>query len=84
MMNNKDNVRQLETGELELRKAFEEATIQNVKMIVDFSQETRKLTRELGEKVDHLSNLILTKDKELETMNIQLAALQQRLYSQGT
>lgn len=79
-----DKIYQMETGELELRKAFEDATTQNVKMIVEFSQDTRKLTQELKQEVKQLKNLIVSKDTELDMIRKQMANIQQTLYSQGT
>ena len=45
----KPKVTPMEPGEFEFRKAFEETTIRNMRTIVEFSQDTRKLVRELQE-----------------------------------
>ncbi len=74
----------MQAGEFEVRKAFEETTVKNMKTVVAFSQETRNLTQELMVKIDHLSNMILTKDTEIKEIRGQLAGIQQKLYSQGS
>lgn len=68
----------------ELRKAFEETTNRNVKMILDFSKETRRLVRELSEKVDDIQKKDQGKGLEIDGLRKQLTAIQVRLYTGGT
>ena len=73
----------METGEKEIRQAFEEVTTRNVKGAIEYSTETRKLVRLLEEKVSHLENTIISKDVELNAMKQQIAWLQQQIYKGG-
>jgi len=74
----------MESGEIELKKAFEEVTTKNVRMAIDYSKETRNLTRELQKKVLHLEEILREYDKKLIMMQNQISNIQQKLYSGGT
>jgi len=74
----------MESGELELRKAFEETSTRNIQTILEYSKETRKLVRELNEKVDHLENTIRTYDNRISTLQSQISFLQTKIFSGGT
>jgi len=74
----------MEAGELELRKAFEEVTTRNVQAAINYSNETRKIVRVLEEKVKHFEELAQAKDKEIAAIRLQMATIQQKLYSGGS
>ena len=80
----KPKVTPMEPGEFEFRKAFEETTIRNMKTIVEFSQDTRKLVRELQEEVKHLINALQSRETQLQQMQIQIAQLLQDKFNKGT
>ena len=54
-------------GDKELMKAFEETITRNVLAAVDHGNETRRLVRELGLKVEHLEAQLVEKDKKLSS-----------------
>ena len=74
----------MEAGELEMRKAFEEVTTRNVQAAINYSNETRKIVRQLEEKMIHFENLAQAKDKEIGVLRQQISVLQQKLYMGGT
>ena len=74
----------MEAGELEMRKAFEEVTTRNVQAAINYSNETRKIVRQLEEKILHLEALAQAKDQEIAAMRQQIAIIQGKLYSGGT
>ena len=74
----------MESGELELRKAFEQVTTNNLKMIQDYTTETRKIMRKTEEEVQELKNMIAMRDKQLTEMRTQLSVLQAKIYQGGS
>ena len=74
----------MEAGELEMRKAFEEVTTRNVQAAINYSNETRKIVRQLEEKMIHFENLAQAKDKEIVGLRQQISVLQQKLYQGGS
>ena len=74
----------MEAGEMEMRMAFEEVTTRNVQAAINYSNETRKIVRQLEEKILHLEALAQAKDQEIAAMRQQIAIIQGKLYSGGT
>jgi len=74
----------MEAGEIELRQAFEEVTTNNVKATVAFTNETRKLVKELEDKVILLEGRLREQDSTIENLRLQLSSVQQKLYSGGS
>ena len=74
----------MEAGEMEMRMAFEEVTTRNVQAAINYSNETRKIVRQLEEKMIHFENLAQAKDKEIGVLRQQISVLQQKLYMGGT
>ena len=74
----------MEPGELELRKIFEEVTTKNVQTTINFTQDTRKMVRELQEMVGKLERRIANQDETLQQLRVQLASIQTKVYSGGT
>jgi len=72
------------TGDKELRKAFEEVTTRNVNTTISHSNETRKLVRELEQKVISLQNTIMSRDNDIVLLKKQLATIQTIVFSGGT
>ncbi len=75
---------EMEAGELELRKVFEETTTRNVNTMLDHGNETRKIVRELQEKVNQQDATIREQNKSIESLKLQLSNVQIKLYSGGT
>lgn len=76
----KDKLTTMEPGEFEMRKVFEEITTKNVKIIEDYSRQTRVLLRGMEEEVKNLKNMLLTREIELNQLRQQLSGLQAKLY----
>ena len=74
----------MEAGELEMRKVFEETTVRNVNAILDHGNETRRMMRELQEKVERQDATIREQHKTIEAFKLQLANLQMEVYKGGT
>jgi uncharacterized coiled-coil protein SlyX len=75
---------EMESGELELRQIFEETTTRNVKAMLAHGNETRRLNSELYLKVETLEKIIAEQNKSIESLKLQLANVQTKLYSGGT
>lgn len=78
------NETKMESGELQLRKAFEETTTRNVKTISEYTKETRKLVRDLEQSVQELKNMIVERDKQIGELRQQVSVLQGKIYAGGT
>jgi len=74
----------MESGEKELRKAFEETTIRNVQACVDHGNNTREIVNKFGEAIKRLENMVLAQAELLEEQKRQLSLVQQKLYAGGT
>ena len=74
----------MESGELELRKVFEDVTTNNVKATVAHSNETRQMVRVLEEKVTLLEGVLRQSDEKIEDLRKLVVNLQMKLYSGGT
>ena len=74
----------MEPGELELRKAFEEVTTKNVKAILEYSKTTRAGMRELEEKIVKLEKQVIAQNEIIESIKVQLANVQTKVYREGT
>lgn len=74
----------MESGEKELRKAFEEVTIHNVKSSIEYSNNTRVLVRLLEKKVDLLEGNIRQYQEQMELLKTQLNNIQTKIYKGGT
>ena len=81
---NSGHQRKIEAGERQAVKSSEEATRRNVQMILDFTNETRKMMLELRELFDVLQNHVMVMKAENEEYRKQLANLQQQFYARGT
>jgi methyl-accepting chemotaxis protein len=74
----------MESGELEGRKIFEETTTNNVKTGIDFANDTRRLFRELEDKVTHLTNIVRQQEQTIEDLGKSLTVIRTKLFSGGT
>lgn len=74
----------MESGELETRKIFEETTTKNVQTGISFTQDTRKLFRELEEKVLLLESIVRQQQETINEFRMSLSVVQMRLFSGGT
>lgn len=75
---------EMEAGEKEMRKAFEEVTTRNVTAAIEFSNETRKMVQGLTKKVAHLEQAVIDKDKVINVLREQVVHLQQKMYLGGS
>lgn len=71
-------------GDKEIVLASEEVQRKNLKVAIQHGNETRKMVRELGAIVDALQNQIITQNKTVEQLRLQLANLQQQFYAKGS
>jgi uncharacterized coiled-coil protein SlyX len=80
-----DNVKieKMESGELEMRQAFEEVTTRNVRGAVEFTNETRKIVRGLEKKVVLLEEKSLQQDKTIDELRKQIVNIQMKMYQLG-
>ena len=67
-----------------MRLVFEEVTTRNVQAAINYSTETRKLVRQLEEKVLHFEKVIVGKDEVINDLRLQIARIQQQLYTGGS
>jgi hypothetical protein len=74
----------MDAGEKELRKAFEDVTTNNVKAVLDFSQGTRNLIRELEQRMNRLEEERKQDKSLIESLRMQLANVQTKIFSGGT
>jgi hypothetical protein len=79
-----DTLGRMEPGELELRKAFEQTTRGNINTMIAFCEDTRKMLRDTQDEVKTMKDLLMAKDTELNQLKVQVANLQQKIYSSGT
>jgi len=73
-----------QSGEKELKKAFEEVTTRNVMTVIAYSKETRRELREMREKIFSLEAELRAQKAQIEQFKIQLAGVQTKLFSGGT
>jgi t-SNARE complex subunit (syntaxin) len=71
-------------GEKELRQVFEETTRHNVQAVVNYSEDTRKLVKELQTQIEMLQKTVLTQNGLINGFRTQLANIQTTLYAGGT
>jgi len=74
----------MESGEKELRKAFEDVTTSNVKAVLDFSQGTRELVRTLEQRMNRLEEERKQDKALIESLRLQIANMQTIIYGGGT
>ena len=74
----------MESGELEIRQAFEEVTTRNVQAAINYTNSTRKMVIDLTSKVDHLEKALIDKDKVINDLRSQIVNIQQKLYLGGS
>ena len=73
----------METGEKELRKAFEETSTRNINAAIAHGNETRKLTRTLEDRVKLLEEKEIQNKNTIEELRKQIQTLQIKLYTGG-
>lgn len=70
--------------EKELRKIFEDTTTNNVKAILEYSTETRKIVRGLEEELIKLNKTITNQNVTIGELRNQLSNVQAELFRGGT
>jgi predicted RNase H-like nuclease (RuvC/YqgF family) len=73
-----------ESGEKEMKKAFEEVTTRNVKTVIEYSKKTREIVREMELEIKRLGAELSAQKAIIEQFKIQLAGVQTKLFSSGT
>lgn len=76
-----DNV---QAGEREAIMASEEVQVRNMKSMMKFTNDTRKMVLELKTIIDSLQNKMIQMNEQNEERRMQLANLQQQFYLKGT
>ena len=74
----------MESGEREMRKVFEDVTTKNVKATVAHSNETRRLLRELENKVKLLEEQLRQSNERIGELRTFITHLQSKVFSGGT
>ena len=77
-------IRHIKPGELQNVKASEDVTRRNVKMILQFTNETRTMLLELRRMFDALQNNVIVMKGDQDELRRQLAILQQQSCAGGT
>lgn len=75
---------EMQAGELELRKTFEETSTRNITSMLEHGNETRRLLRELEAKVERLEGDLRSANEDRKNIKLQLSRVQMKLYSGGT
>lgn len=83
-MGEKNKVRHIKPGELQNVQASEEVTRRNVQMILEYTDETRKMLLENLNMFDTLQNNFMNLKGEVAELRRQLSFLQQKTASGGT
>lgn len=76
--------KKMEPGEKELREIFEKTTINNIKAIVAYNEQTQKLIEGLENKVKDLDGVIRQYDVTIDNFRKQLAVLQTKVFQGGS
>jgi len=79
-----NKTRKIKPGELQSVLASEEVQRRNINMVVEFSQDTRKMVQELLVMFDALQRNVMNMKSDLDELRRQLAILQQINCSKGT
>jgi uncharacterized coiled-coil protein SlyX len=74
----------MSAGDKEIILASEDVQRKNIQVAVQYGNETRKMVRELGVIVDALQNQVITQNKTVDQLRLQLANLQQQFYAKGS
>lgn len=74
----------VQAGDREAIKASEEVQVRNLKSMMEFTNETRKMVLELAARMEALQNKMIAMDEQGKTRAMQLANLQQEFYRRGT
>ena len=82
-MMSKDTLIMLQQGELEMRKVFEDTTTKNVRTVVAYTTETRKMFRELEERMHAYEAKISQQAQQIQTLQQQIAQIRGQLYRPG-
>lgn len=83
-LNKEIQPRKMQAGEFESYKAFEETAVHNIKLCVAFTNDTRKIVKELTDEIKHLKQMLLTKDQQIGQIQKQIGTLLQNKFNEGT
>lgn len=74
----------MEPGEKELREIFEKTTINNIKAIISYNEQTQEMVRTLEAHVKNLDGVIRQYDSLIENLRKQIAVLQTKVFKGGS
>lgn len=74
----------MEPGEKELRKIFEDTTINNIKAIIAYNEQTQKLVKILEDKVQNLDGVTRQYDASIDNLRKQITVLQSKVFKGGS
>ena len=74
----------MESGEKEMRLAFEQVTTNNVNAILNHGNTTRKIVKEMMERMDRQDSTINALNKRIDAQQQQITVLQAKLFAGGT
>jgi len=74
----------MEPGEKELREIFEKTTINNIKAIIAYNEQTQELVKTLESHVRNLDGVIRQYDALIDNLRKQIAVLQTRVFQGGS
>lgn len=74
----------MDETEKDFRKAFEDVTTGNLKVVLEYCQETRAIVRDLELTVKSQNNIIVSQNQMLDEYRKQLAGIQTKLFNGGT
>lgn len=80
-MNQQQN---MDPGEKELREIFEKTTINNIKAIIAYNEQTQELVKTLENKVKDLDGVIRQYDTLIDSLKKQIAVLQTKVFQGGS
>lgn len=71
-------------GDRQVMKAMEEVTTNNIKAMLAHGNETRRLVRELEDKLRSLDGFCRQQQDDISKLRLQLANVQTKVFSGGT
>lgn len=74
----------MEPGEKELRQIFEKTTINNIKAVISYNEQTQELVKDLQNHVKDLDGVIRQYDALIENLKKQITVLQTRVFQGGS
>lgn len=74
----------MDAGEKELREIFEKTTINNIRAIIAYNEQTQEMVKKLEIHVKDLDGVIRQYDSLIDNLRKQLAVLQTKVFRGGS